>query len=151
MYNRRVRVVGALGELKAAELDRQAMISMSVFVADDPAKAAQVKAERQEIKAHGGASCSRNSASKQKSAEGKATFADVSQAHLALQSAIDAVDAALAAGDAKAAAKAIVEKVDPGFDVLNASLRKASAHQYKRAEEALATAQAAYRNQPRAS
>jgi hypothetical protein len=40
MYERRVRVVGTLGDLKATELDRQAMMSMSVFVAGNPPRSA---------------------------------------------------------------------------------------------------------------
>jgi methyl-accepting chemotaxis protein len=139
MYERRVKVVGGLGDLKAEELDRQALISLMVL-SDDPAAIAAIKRERL---------LGRDRASElleqyrdsQLSEDGRKTVERLQKAHDGLQSTIDAVDAALAAGDDDLAATEIVTKVAPAFDILTDALTQASMHQFKRAEEALTAAQ----------
>ncbi len=140
MYNRRVAIMAELGELKAAELDRQALISLSVL-ADDPAAIARFRQERmqateetQRLLASFGA--------RLESAEGKANHEAVKRAHDNLQAAIDPVDAALANDDDELAGKLIVEKVDPAFDELSEALKRTGTHQLKVAEQALQNARA---------
>jgi methyl-accepting chemotaxis protein I, serine sensor receptor len=145
MYNRRVRVVGTLGDLKATELDRQAMVSMSVFAHDNATKASEVKAERMQLQGRAN-DLLKEYSDKQRSVEGKELAAEVTRLHEALQASIDAVDAALAANDVKGASNAVVEKVDPAFSALDDKLSEATQHMYKRSEEALTEAQGSYRS-----
>ncbi len=142
MYERRVRVVGALGDLKAAELDRQALISLTVL-ADDPAKIQSIKEERVKVKARA-SELLKEFGDKQQSEDGKATYQRILTAHDNLQSSIDAVDAAVAAGNDELASSLIVEKVDTAFDALDQAMEDATQHQYKRAEEALTAANGEY-------
>jgi len=142
MYQRRVLVMNELGELKATELDRQALVSLMVL-SDDPAQVAKIRTDRiatrdeasRLLKKYGEA---------QESDEGKALHRKIERAHDGLQASIDEVDAATAANNDDLAAKTIVDKVDPAFDVLNEALNEASAHQSKRAKEALENGQSEY-------
>jgi methyl-accepting chemotaxis protein len=135
MYERRVLVMSDLGDLKAQELDRQTLIAMSVLAQTPDAvarfktasKAAAEEADRL-LKIYG---------DKQQSAEGIELFHKIERAHDGLRAAIQEVDTALDANDKNAAAGALLGKVDPAFDVLNAALMEASSHQAKRAREAL--------------
>jgi methyl-accepting chemotaxis protein-1 (serine sensor receptor) len=142
MYTRRVMVVGALGELRAAEIDQQALLGLYVLTTD-PARASALRTERREnlefaetkLKEYG---------EQQRSAEGKAGFQRVAQKHGDLQPLIAEVDAAVAANDRALASKLFVEKLDPAFDTLSDELREAVAHQYKRSRESLDAAEAKY-------
>ena len=139
MFTRRVVGVAQLGDLKARELDRQALISLSVL-ADEPAAVSRFQGLRKDnraevdrvLKAFG---------ESQVTPEGQAKFEKVKAAHDGLQHLVDQVDAAIVANDDALAAKLIVEKLDPAFDALNVALEDASTHQMKRAEEALTAAQ----------
>ncbi|WP_293865117.1 methyl-accepting chemotaxis protein [Steroidobacter sp.] len=139
MYNRRVVGVGNLGELKAKELDRQALISLTVL-ADDPAAIAKFKVLRTETAAAATELLAKFGET-QVTPEGRAKFAKVQEAHHGLEQSISQIDAAIAANDDALAGKLIVEKLDPAFDVLNDALEVAYSHQMKRAEEALKAAQ----------
>ena len=135
MYERRVRVVGTLGDLRASELDRQALISLNVM-ADDPQRLQEIKSERTKAKARA-KELQEEYASKQISEEGRRTTDNIASAERSYQAVIDEVDTAITAGDDELASKLIVDKLDPAFDVLNTALIDASAFQFKRAEEAL--------------
>ncbi len=143
MYQRRVLVMGELGDLKARELDRQTLVAMTVL-ADSPAEVAKFLALRQENKAEATRMLA-EFGEKQTSADGKANYQSVKQAHDGLESAINQVDAALAANDDALASKILIEKVDPAFDVLNDALETNSKHQFKQAADALANAQGEFR------
>ncbi|MBM0108372.1 MCP four helix bundle domain-containing protein [Steroidobacter sp. S1-65] len=138
MYERRVLVISGVGELKARELDRQALISLAVL-ADDPATRAHVKLERQQNKAEVDRLLTEYGAA-QVTPDGKATFEVLKKAHLGLESVIEEVDAALRANDDDLAASLIVNKVDPAFDVLSEAFEQVAKHQFNRAEEALRNA-----------
>jgi methyl-accepting chemotaxis protein len=142
MYQRRVLVAIALGELKAKELDRQALLSLSVLT-DSSESAAKFQAARKQTSAEA-AELLEQYGKVQRSEEGKAIYADIDRAHDALEVAIDEVDAAVAANDDATAAKLIVTKVDPAFDVLNDALEVATEFQSKRAEEGLENARSEF-------
>ncbi|HEY0683124.1 MAG TPA: methyl-accepting chemotaxis protein [Steroidobacter sp.] len=135
MYNRRVVVAAELGELKAKQLERRAFIALMVL-AEDPATAARYKTARLAAKAEAQRLLT-SFGEKQVSAEGKASYEAVKKANDGLQAAIDEIDVALGANDDELAAKLIVGKLDPSFDVLNEALAQTSKHQFKRAKEAL--------------
>ncbi len=143
MYSRRVVGVGQLGDLRTRELDRQALISLTVL-ADDPAAVARFKQLRNENKAEV-ERLLKTFGESQITPEGQAKFAKVKSAHENLQQSIDRIDAAVAANDDTLAGKLILEQLDPAFDVLNEALEDASTHQMKRAEDALTTAQGSFR------
>ncbi|MBB6094258.1 methyl-accepting chemotaxis protein-1 (serine sensor receptor) [Povalibacter uvarum] len=142
MYERRVRVVGTLGDLQAAELDRQALISLHVL-ADDAEKMKAIKAERMETKSRA-AALLKEYADKQSSEEGHQSARNIADAERAYQIVLDEVDVAIAANDDDVASKLIVDKLDPAFDGLHNALQDASKFQFKRAEQALAAAQGEY-------
>ncbi|HMN44391.1 MAG TPA: methyl-accepting chemotaxis protein, partial [Povalibacter sp.] len=142
MYERRVRVVGTLGELKTSELDRQAMLALNVL-ANEPARIQAIKAERAKIKAHTD-DLLKQFGDAQRTSEGREKFERIEKAHNALQSSIDAVDAAIAANDDELAGKLVVDQVDPAFSALADTMQAATEHQYERAEEALKAAKARY-------
>jgi methyl-accepting chemotaxis protein len=139
MYEHRVRVVGNLGELRAAELDQQAMIALAVL-ANDPSKIAAINAERGEI-AQQAQTALDEYADKQRTAEGKALLARVSAAHAAMRGSIEEINAAITANNDALATQLLLEKLDPVANALNSELRDASQHQFKRAEEALQSAE----------
>ncbi len=139
MYERRVRGVGTLGDLQAAELDRQALISLNVL-ADDAERLKAIRAERLEIESRA-AALLKTYTEQQQSEEGQKAAHDIADAHRAYQALINEVDAAIAANDDDLAGQLIVDKLDPAFDALHAALDSASRLQFKRAEEALVTAQ----------
>ncbi len=143
MYERRVKVVGTLGALESAELDRQALVSLTVL-ATDPAKVAEIRRERQSGKARA-SELLKQYGDQQQSAEARSGFDRIERAHDSLQASIDTVDAALAANDSALAAKLIVERVDPAFDALRETLTAASSHQFRRAEESLTEAKDQFR------
>ncbi|MFC4308294.1 methyl-accepting chemotaxis protein [Steroidobacter flavus] len=143
MFSRRVVGVQQLGELKARELDRQALISLTVL-ADDPAAVAKFQGLRKDNKVEA-ERLLKVFGESQITPEGQAKFAKVKDAHDGLQRSIDEVDSALAKNDDDLAAKLIVEKLDPAFDVLNDALEDASEHQFGRAREALESAQGEFR------
>jgi methyl-accepting chemotaxis protein len=143
MYTKRVLVMGELGDLKARELDRQTLVAMTVL-ADSPDQVAKFLALRQENKA-AAMRLLAEFGEKQTSGDGKANYESVKQAHEGLESAINQVDAALATNDDSLAAKILMEKVDPAFDVLNDALETTSKYQFKQAAEALANAQGEFR------
>jgi methyl-accepting chemotaxis protein len=143
MAERRVAIMKTLGDLKAAELDRQTLVAMTVL-AEEPAEIAQFDKLRQERKSEAAKLLQTFEASQQ-SEEGKALARKVSDAHAGLQVAIDVVNTALAANDDKAAAKAVLKQVDPAFDVLDDAMSEAATHLYDRSQEALAIAQGEYR------
>ncbi|WP_129775070.1 methyl-accepting chemotaxis protein [Peristeroidobacter soli] len=139
MYQRRVLVMGDLGELRARELDRQALVSLTVL-ADDPAAIARYNQQRKE-NLQTIDQMMQDFGDKQTTEEGRAKFAAVKQAHETLKPLVAEFEAAVAANDDELAGKIIVEKMDPAFDALDDALTVASAHQFKRAEEALKGAQ----------
>jgi methyl-accepting chemotaxis protein-1 (serine sensor receptor) len=143
MAERRVAGMKTIGDLKAAELDRQTLVAMSVL-AEQPADVAQFEKYRQERKSEATKLLQAFEAS-QESEDGKALVRRVSDAHVGLQVALDAVDTALAANDDKAAAKAVVKQLDPAFDVLDDAMNDAATHLYERSQEALVNAQGEYR------
>ncbi|HEY5754520.1 MAG TPA: methyl-accepting chemotaxis protein [Steroidobacter sp.] len=143
MFSRRVVGVHQLGELKTRELDRQALISLNVL-ADEPAAVSKIRGLRNENKAEA-ERLLKEFGDTQITPEGQEKFAKVKQAHDGLQRTIEEIDVALAANDDDLAAKLIVDKLDPAFDVLSDALEVASTHQFKRAKDALATAQGEFR------
>jgi methyl-accepting chemotaxis protein len=142
MYSRRVMIVGALGELRAAEIDRQALLGLYVLTTD-AAKSAAIRVERRETLAFAETKL-KEYGERQRSAEGKAGFERVLRKHRDLQPLVDEVDAAVAANDRALAGRLFVDKLDPAFDALSDELREAVAHQYKRSREALQTAEDSY-------
>jgi methyl-accepting chemotaxis protein len=144
MYQQRVLVMGELGELKARELDRQALISMTVL-ANDPAAIAHYQQLRNDNKVQVTRLLDEYG-QMQRSPEGKATYELVKTAHDGLQAPLDEIDAAIAANDDTAAARLIIEKLDPAFDVLSNALEAATKHQHKGAEDALSSAQSDFRS-----
>ncbi|WP_129644881.1 methyl-accepting chemotaxis protein [Peristeroidobacter agariperforans] len=139
MFSRRVVGAAQLGELKAKELDRQAMISLEVL-ADDPVAVSRIQAEVKELDATANRLL-KEFGDTQITPEGQAKFAKVKAAHDGLERSIGQINAAIAANDDELAAKLIVDQLDPAFGVLNAALDDASQHQFKRAEASLAAAQ----------
>jgi methyl-accepting chemotaxis protein len=138
MYNRRVLVMNALGELRAGELDRQALLSLGVL-AESPEAVAKFRV----LRLHASAESDRlleQYGKVQQSEEGKAVYKAMDRAHDGLKASIDEVDAAIAANNKALAAKLIIDKVDPAFDVLNEAMAAAAAFQAKRAKQALDTA-----------
>jgi methyl-accepting chemotaxis protein len=143
MYNRRVLVMGDLGELRAREFDRQALTSLTVL-ADDPAKIAGYDRERKE-NLRESSRLLKEFGERQVTSDGRANYESIQRAHDSLQAVVGQVDAALAANDDALATKLIIEQLDPAFDTLNEVLAVASAHQFKRAAEAIDTAQGKFR------
>ncbi len=143
MYHRRVLIIAELGELKAIEADRHTLIAMTVL-ANEPAQIAAFKTLRAEARSKAD-QLLKHYGDKQQSEEGKAMSAKIEQAHNGLQVSTDAVDAALATNDDALAAKVIVDKVNPAFEVLKAALEQAFTFQAKRAEKALADGQGEFR------
>ncbi|GFE83163.1 methyl-accepting chemotaxis protein [Steroidobacter agaridevorans] len=143
MFSRRVVGAAQLGELKAKELDRQAMISLEVL-ADDPATVSRIQAEVRELDATANRLL-KEFGDTQITPEGQAKFAKVKAAHDGLERSIEQINAALTTNDDERAAKLIVDQLDPAFGVLNAALDDASQHQFKRAEDSLAAAQGEFR------
>jgi methyl-accepting chemotaxis protein-1 (serine sensor receptor) len=139
MYQRRVLVMGDLGELRAREINRQALVSMTVL-AEDPARIAGFDRERKqnlvEIE-----QMMQEFGDKQSTEEGRAKYQAIKQAHDTLKPLVAEFEAAVAANNDELASKIIVDKMDPAFDALDEALTAASKHQYKRAEEALKAAQ----------
>ena len=143
MYNRRVKIMSEMGELRAVELDRQTLVAMTVL-ADDADAVARFRAARKETKEEAEQRL-QAFGDLLRSEEGKRLFAEAKRAHQGLQVAIDEVDAALAANDDELAAKVIVTKLDPAFDVLNDTLDDSSELQMKLAEQSLQVAQSGFR------
>ena len=143
MYSRRVVGANQLGEVRAAQLDRQVLAAMEVL-ADDPAAVARLRSLRAENE-----SKARNLleafGKTQITEEGQALVDRMRQADAALRATLEEVDRALAANHDELAAKLLVDKVDPAFDVVNESVERAIAHQAKRAATALANAQGEFR------
>ncbi|WP_116811868.1 methyl-accepting chemotaxis protein [Steroidobacter cummioxidans] len=144
MYQRRVLVMGELGELKTKELDRQALVSLTVL-ANDPTTIAKYQQQLQQTKVEA-ARLLQKFGEMQVSEDGKAYYQAIKQAHDSLQATFDQIDAALAANDDALAGRLIVDKLDPEFDVLSAALDQTTKHQFKRAEEALEAAQGDFRS-----
>ena len=97
MYERRVRGVGTLGDLQAAELDRQALITLNVL-ADDAEHLKAIRAERLEIESRA-AALLKTYTEQQQSEEGQKAAHDIADAHRTYQALINEVDAAIAAND----------------------------------------------------
>jgi methyl-accepting chemotaxis protein len=144
MYERRVRVVGTLGELRARELDQQAMIGLAVM-ANDPAKISAINAERSEIAQYAQAALD-TYGEKQQTPEGKAMFARITAAHAVLRGSIEEINAAIATSNDALATQLLLDKLDPAANALNGELSAASEHQFKRAEEALQSAEEDFRS-----
>jgi methyl-accepting chemotaxis protein-1 (serine sensor receptor) len=143
MYERRVVGVKELGDVKALDLDRQALVALSV-VSEDPQEVARFRQLRYTRRDEASAVL-KSYAAKQMSDEGKRITADIDHARADLLAAIEAVDAALTANDRKAAARLIVDRVNPEFDKLDRVMGAAAELQFKRAREALETAQGEFR------
>jgi methyl-accepting chemotaxis protein-1 (serine sensor receptor) len=143
MYNRRVIVTAELGELKARELHRQTLVAMTAL-AQDPEMVARFKATRKEAKA-AAEELLKSLGDRLTSEEEKRLHTQIVRAHDGVQPAIDEVDAALAANNTDLAAKAIVSKLDPAFDVLKAALDANSKVESELAGDALQAAYAEFR------
>jgi len=138
MYNRRLTIMSELGDLKAEELNRQTLVAMTIL-ADDPETIARFRTERKDAKSET-ERLLKSFGDRLQLAQGKVLHAKVEQAHHALQSAIDEVDAALAAHDDDLASKAIVHKVDAAFAVLSEALNDSNQFQATQAKESLVAA-----------
>jgi methyl-accepting chemotaxis protein-1 (serine sensor receptor) len=115
-----------------------------MIISKDPAEVARFKEARLARKAET-LKLLREYSDAQQSDEGKAFAAKIADANVALTHAIDEVDVALAANDAKTAGELVLKKIDPAFDVLSSAMEAASAHLFKRSQEALENAEGEFR------
>ena len=95
MYEARVLTVGDLADLQSSELQRQALLSLSVL-ADDPADVERVGGQLDEVEAQA-ATALKAFGEKQHTDEGRQTFQSALQAHDALRTSIEKVKQAVAA------------------------------------------------------
>ena len=143
MHARRVQIAGKLGNLKAAELDRQNLVAMTALAPD----AASVQKLRQ-LRFQATSDTTRLLSEYDAlidSAEEQQVLQTVMRAHEALQSSIDEVDKQLEAGNKATAATTVIQQVESAFDVLSDAIGKASRQQAGLAEQSLLGAEAEYR------
>jgi len=143
MYRQRVVGTKELGDLESADLDRQGLLALSAMT-ENAAEREKFRALRYKRRDEA-TELFKSFEAKQQSEAGKQSARDIAAARANLQAGIEQVDSALTAGDAKAASRIIIDRVDPAFDALAEAMDKASALQFEAAKEALANAEGEFK------
>jgi methyl-accepting chemotaxis protein len=143
MYEKRVLVVGDLGDVQSSELQRQNLISLAAL-ATDPEEIQQFQAKMKEAEDQV-ATALKAFEKRQQTEEGRQIYESVLQADEALRDAVSQIEQALAAGDHTRAAELIVKKAASLFEALNVTIAGAIAEQYSAANEEVEQARKEFR------
>jgi len=135
MYEKRVLVVGDLGDLQSSELQRQVLIGQAAL-ADSPKKVEEFKSSLADVESQADTAL-KSFGDKQTTDEGKQTYASTKSAHEAVVVTMDEVKKAVNAGDHAHAKDLILNDLSPAFEAVNIALAGSIANQYAGANEAI--------------
>jgi methyl-accepting chemotaxis protein-1 (serine sensor receptor) len=142
MYEKRVLVVGDLGDLQSSELQRQVLVGQAAL-ADNPKKIDELKSSLADAESQADTAL-KSFGSKQDTDEGKQTFESTKSAHEGVVVTMDEVKKAITANDHARAKDLIINDLSPAFEAVNIALAGSIANQYAGANDAIEQARKAF-------